>query len=228
MSLQQLKEDQHRKVLKGQVINYDNDININIRNQKIETVDSFTYLGCTITKDQRHDAEISVRLTKASKAFNSLRYAIWHRKSVSITARLRIFRARVIPVLLYGSETWALTIKQEHRITTFYNKCLRTIIRINLDDRMSNETLLDITGQPSIANIMRRNRLRWFGHVNRNTNPDGSPSLIRKTMFSYFHDEKRPDNIGRSKQWEDKILKDINELQIQNWRRLTLGRKKMA
>jgi hypothetical protein len=74
MSLQQLKEDQHRKVLKGQVINYDDDININIRNQKIETADSFTYLGCTMTKDQRHDTEISVRLINASKAFNSLRH----------------------------------------------------------------------------------------------------------------------------------------------------------
>ena len=73
MSLQQLKEDQHRNVLKGQVINHDHDININIRNQKIETVDSFTYLGGTVTKDQRHDAEIAERLTKASKAFNSLR-----------------------------------------------------------------------------------------------------------------------------------------------------------
>ena len=88
MSLQQLKEDQHRKVLKGQVINHDHDININIRNQKIEAVDSFTYLGCTVTKDQRHDAEISARLTKASKVFNSLRHVIWHRKSVSITAKL--------------------------------------------------------------------------------------------------------------------------------------------
>jgi hypothetical protein len=91
---------------------------------------------------------------------------------------------------------------------------------------MSNETLLDITGQPPIENIMSRNRLRWFGHVNRAANPDGSPSLIKKTMFSYFHDEKRPSNIGRCKRWEDKILKDINELQIQNWRRLTLDRKK--
>jgi hypothetical protein len=226
MSLQQLKEDQHRKVLKGQVINYDDDININIRNQKIETADSFTYLGCTITKDQQHDTEISVRLTKASKAFNSLRHAIWHRKSVSITARVRIFRACIIPVLLYGSETWALTIKQAQRITTFYNKCLRTIIGVNIGDRISNETLLDITGQPSVENIMRRNRLRWFGHVNRTTLPDGSPSLIKKTMFSYFHDEKRPSNMGRCKQWEDKILNDINELQIQNWRRLTLDRKK--
>jgi hypothetical protein len=200
MSLQQPKEDHHRKVLKGQVINCDNDININIRNQKIETADSFTYLGCTITKDQRHDTEISVRLAKASKAFNSLRHVIWHRKSVSITARLRIFRACVLPVLLYGSETWARTIKQEQRITTFYNKCLRTIIGVNIGDRMFNETLLDITGQPSIENIMRRNRLRWFGHVNRSTNPVGSPSLIKKAMFSYFRDEKRLCNSGRCKQ----------------------------
>jgi len=97
---------------------------------------------------------------------------------------------------------------------------------VNLGDRMSNETLVNITGQPSIVNVMRRNRLRWFGHVNRAANPDGSTPLIKKSMFSYFHDEKRPSNIGRCKQWEDNILKDINELQIQNWLRLTLDRKK--
>ena len=226
MSLDQLKEDQHKKVLKRQIINYDDDINIDVRNQKIETTDSFTYLGCTITKDQRQDTEISVRLTKASKAFNMLRHAIWCRKSVSIAGRLRIFRACVLPVLLYGNETWSLTIRQEQRIITFYNKCLRTIIGVNLGDRLSNETLLDITGQPPVINIIRRNRLRWFGHVNRATNADGSPSLIKKAMFAYFHDEKRPCNIGRSKRWEDKVLKDIDELRIGNWRRTTLDRKR--
>jgi hypothetical protein len=226
MSLKQLKEDHHRKVLIGQDINYDKDININIRNQKIESADSFTYLGCTITKDQRHDSEISVRLTKAARAFNMLRHIIWYRKSVSITARLRIFRACVLPVLLYGSETWCLTVRQEQRISTFYNKCLRTIIGVNIADKMANDVLLNITGQPPIENIIRRNRLRWFGHVNRASNPDGSPSLIKKSMFSYFHNEKRPNNMGRFKRWEDKILKDIEDLQIYNWRRLTHDRTK--
>jgi hypothetical protein len=75
MSLQQLKEDQHRKVLKGQNINH-SDIDINIRNQKIETTDSFTYLGCTISKNQQQDTELSVRITKAARAFNMLRHAI--------------------------------------------------------------------------------------------------------------------------------------------------------
>ncbi len=104
MSLQQLKEDQHRKVLKGQNVNH-SDKDINIRNQKIETTDSFTYLGCPITKDQRQDTELSVRLAKAARAFNMLRHAVWHRKSVSITSRLRICRACILPVLLCGSET---------------------------------------------------------------------------------------------------------------------------
>jgi hypothetical protein len=193
MSLQQLKEDQHRKVLKGQNVNH-SDININIRNQKIETADSFTYLGCTITKDQRQDTELSIRLAKVARAFNMVRHAIWHRKSVSITGRLRIFRACILPVLLYGSETWSLTIRQEQRIITFYNRCIRMIIGVNLGDRLSNETLLDITGQPPIESIIRRNRMRWFGHVNRAVNRDDCPSLTKKAMFAYFHGEKRPIN----------------------------------
>ncbi|CAF3786656.1 unnamed protein product [Rotaria socialis] len=131
-----------------------------------------------------------------------LRHARWHRKSVSITARLPIFRACILPVLLYGSKVWTLMMKQEQRIASFYNRWLRTIIGVNLGDRMSNETLLDITGQPMIENIIRRNRLRWFGHVNKAASQDGCPSLTNKTMFGYFHGEKRPSNMG-SKRWED-------------------------
>ncbi|CAF2069980.1 unnamed protein product [Rotaria magnacalcarata] len=229
MSLQQLQENQYRKVLRGQNANY-TDININIRSQKIETADALAYLDCTITNDVRQGTELSARLTKASKTFNicfnMLRHAIWHRKSVSITARLRIFRACILPVLLYGSETWVLTIKQEQRIASFYNRCLRTIIGVNLSDRMSNETLLDITGQPSIENIIRRNRLQWFGHVNRAANQHGCSSLTKKTMFGYFHGEKRPSNMGRSKRWEYSVLKDIEELNIGNWSKMTLDRSR--
>ncbi len=144
MSLQQLKKTQHNKVLKGQKVT-DVDIDINIRNQKIATADSFTYLSCTITKGQPQDTEVSTRLLKAARAFDMLRHAIWYRKSVSITRRLRIFRACILLVLLYGSEIWSLTIRQEQRIITFYNTCLRTIIGVNIGDRLANEKLLDIT-----------------------------------------------------------------------------------
>ena len=46
---------------------------------------------------------------------------------------------------------------------------------------------------------MRRNKLRWFEYVNRAISPIGYSSVIKKTMFAYFHDEKHPRNIGRKK-----------------------------
>ena len=104
MSLKQPEEGQHKEVLKGQPV-HDTDPDINIRNQKIELVDSFTYLECAITNDHNQDIELSTRLSKASKAFNMLRHVVRHRKSISITARLQIFRACILPILLYGSET---------------------------------------------------------------------------------------------------------------------------
>jgi hypothetical protein len=195
MALQQFEEGQNRKVLKNLEVNHPI-IDLNIRNQSIETVDSFTYLGCNVTKNQRPDKELDTRLVKAASAFNMLRHVIWCRKTVSITSRLRLFRACVLPVLLYGSETWSITTAHERRINTFYMKCIRTIIGVNLGDRMSNEKLLEIAGQPPVENILRRNRLRWFGHVNRMLNNNMEPSIIKKIMFSYFPNEKRPRNMG--------------------------------
>ena len=43
---------------------------------------------------------------------------------------------------------------------------------------------------------MRRNRLRWFGPINRMENNQGEASLSKKVMFSYFPNEKRPGNVG--------------------------------
>ena len=223
MTLQKFEEDPNRKVLKNQEVIFP-DINLTVRNQKIESVYSFTYLSCNITRDQKPDSEINTRLAEAATAFNILIYAIWNRKSISIMAKLRIFRACVLPVLLYGSETWSITTLHERRIISLYMKCLRTIIGINLSDRMSNEKILDITGQPPIENILRRNRLRWFGHANRMMNSDNEPSFVKKVTFSYFLRKKRPRNIGIRKRWEDKIQNDFETLNITNWRRQTFNR----
>ncbi|CAF2913593.1 unnamed protein product [Rotaria sp. Silwood2] len=191
MTLQQFEEDQNRKILKQNEVIFP-DIDITMRNQKIKTVESFTYLVCKITRDQKSDSEINARLTKAAIAFNMLRHVMWSRKTVSIKSRLHVFRAFVLPVLLYGSEKWSITGQHERRIATFYMKCLRIIIGINLGDRMSNEKLLEITGQPSVENILPRNRLRWFEHANRMMNSYDESSVVKKITFSYFPEEKRP------------------------------------
>ncbi|CAM4844407.1 unnamed protein product [Rotaria magnacalcarata] len=185
MTLKQLEVDQNNKIIHNHEVDQP-DFDINIRNQKVETVKFFTYLGCGVSRDQKPDDEINTRLAKASTAFNMLRSVIWYRKTISITSRFRIYRACVLPVLLYGSETWSITKTHKQRISTFYMKCLRIIIGVNLGDRISNDKILEITGQPQIETIIRRNRLRWFGHANRMMNSDNEPSVVKKITFLTF------------------------------------------
>ena len=83
---------------------------------------------------------------------------------------------------------------------------------------MSNKQLLQITGKPNFEDILRRNRLRWFGHANRMIDEDSEPLLIKKIMFSFYGDSKRPGNVGIFKRWEDRIKEDLDILKIHNWK----------
>ncbi|CAF1056778.1 unnamed protein product [Didymodactylos carnosus] len=84
---------------------------------------------------------------------------------------------------------------------------------------MPNQKLLELSGQPPLESILRRNRLRWFGHVIRTEDERGDAALTKKAMFSYFPDWKRPRNIGIRKRWETKVMDDIEKSGIKNWRR---------
>jgi hypothetical protein len=223
MSLKQFQKstckDKNRKEID------DEPIDIIIRNQKIEKTDEFNYLGCYVSKDQTECKDIETRVSKASNAFNSLRRIVWYRKCISIQAKIRIFRASVLPVLLYGSELWSLRVAEEQRLKAFYMRCLRTIIGVSIADRMKNDLVLQLTGQPPLENILRRNRLRWFGHVNRMNNDQNYPMLTKKILFASFKDVKRPPH-GVKLRWKDKIMRDINASNIKNWRRETQDRDK--
>ena len=92
----------------------------------------------------------------------------------------------MLPVLLYGSELWSLTAAEEQCLQVFYMRSLRTIIGVSIVDRMKNDLVLQLTGQSPLENILRRNRLRWFGHINRMNNDQNSPMLTKKTLFCFI------------------------------------------
>jgi hypothetical protein len=74
-------------------------------------------------------------------------------------------------VVLYGCDTWSLTLREEHRLRVFENRVLRRIFAPKRDEvmgglrKLHNEELHDLYSSPSMIRIVKSRRMRWAGHV---------------------------------------------------------------
>ena len=79
----------------------------------------------------------------------------------------------ILPVVLYGCETWSLTFREEHRAKVFENRVLRRIFGAERNEksrecrRLPNEELNDLYSSPNIFPVIKSRRMRWTGHVAR-------------------------------------------------------------
>jgi hypothetical protein len=79
----------------------------------------------------------------------------------------------ILPVVLYGCETWSLTLREEHRLRVFENRVLRRIFGHKRNEetggwtKLHNEELHNLYSSPSIIRIIRSRKMRWAGHVAR-------------------------------------------------------------
>jgi hypothetical protein len=86
---------------------------------------------------------------------------------------MRIYKTIILPVILYGCETWSLTLREEHRLRVFENKVLRRIFgkkKYKVTGgwrKLHDEELRDLCSSPSIIGIIKSRRMRWAGHVAR-------------------------------------------------------------
>ena len=78
-----------------------------ISGNPVEVVDSFVYLGSEIHSSGSSEPEVLCRIGLAKNCFNLLNKGIW-RSSISVLTKVQLYRTYIQPVLLYGSETWAL------------------------------------------------------------------------------------------------------------------------
>ena len=102
-----------------------------IRGEEVGLEEKFPYLGVTIRAEQSSaEQEVAARISKAVSMFRALYHPLWKRKQVSVETKMRVYRAAVIPVLLYGSECWVLSVKESERLEVFQMKCLRVILGI--------------------------------------------------------------------------------------------------
>ena len=95
----------------------------------LEEVNSFTYLGSVVDSQWGTEADVKARIGKARAVFLQLKN-VWSSKDLTLQTKIKIFNSNVKPVLLYGSETWRTTVATTKKVQTFINSCLRRILRI--------------------------------------------------------------------------------------------------
>ena len=141
-------------------------LDITVDTLPVQQVSHFQYLGVTIASDGTIDRELSARIQKASGAFNQLS-SIWKNRNILNNTKIRIYKAAVMTILLYGCEVWNTTKAQMKRFEVFHQRCLRRILRVKWFNRVSNVDILNRARINSIETFIAAMRLRWYGHVVR-------------------------------------------------------------
>ena len=137
-----------------------------VAGDNVEVVESFTYLGVNIHNTGSSEHDIKKRIAIARNCMASLDRNIWH-SSISLPTKLRLYRVFILPVVLYGAETWSPTRQLARNLDAFDQWCLRRILRIPWRARISNEEVRRRTDQPPLTQIIHTARLKFFGHIAR-------------------------------------------------------------
>ena len=104
-------------------INAANHTAFSVAGDDIKDVNSFTYLGATVTTTGGASEDIKIRIGKAWKAYHRFK-KIWSSGVYRRKTKMRIFSSNVISVLLYGCSTWKMTEADEHKLDIFVHKAL--------------------------------------------------------------------------------------------------------
>ena len=105
-------------------------------------------------------------IQRVNGAFHKL-WKIWNSRTIKTPTKIRIYKAAVITILLYGAEVWNTTKKQMKRFEVFHQTSLRRILKIKWFFHVSNEEVLKRAEIKSIQTFISAAGLRWYGHVAR-------------------------------------------------------------
>jgi sorting nexin-29 len=186
---------------------------VRLRGKPIKSVDQFKYLGKHFTnkptgkgRGSFFHTDIESRMKSASDAFYRLAAPLHRRKDIPLRYKLRMFKTTALPTLLYGSETWSPDRDELRRLESWQHRCIRYMmgIRYETHGHVSNSSLRQKCRLPKLENVLRKKRLRWFGHAARMD----SSRLPRKMLTAHLG-KNRPH--GRPhKSWRQAIAEDLN------------------
>jgi len=111
--------------------------------------------------------ELRTRLNTAQATGESLQ-KIWKSHSIPISTKIRLMKALVWPVVMYGCESWTLRKNEETRLEAFEMKGLRKIMRVSLTAKKTNEWVLNKAGvKRELSDTVKARKLAYYGHTMR-------------------------------------------------------------
>ena len=168
----------------------------------METTTDFIFLGFKITVDGDCSHEIKRCLLLGREVMSNLDSVL---KSTDITlpTKVRLVKAMVFPVVMYGCESWTIKKAEHGRIDAFELWCWKRFLRVPWTARRSNQSILKISHRCSLEGLMLKLKLQYFGHLMQRTD-----SLEKTLMLGKIEGRRRR---GRQRmRWLDGITNSMD------------------
>jgi len=179
-----------------------------LENRYCEMVEEFKYVEITLTNQNSFPEEIKSRLNSGNACY----HLVQNLSSSSLLSKIlnsKTYRNINLRVVLYGCETWSLTLREKCRLKVFENRVLRRIFGLRRDDvtgewrKLHNEKLNDLYSSPSIVRVTKSRRMIWPGHVARM----GERIGVYRVLAGKPEGER---SLGRHRRrWKDNIKMDL-------------------
>ena len=136
-----------------------------IDRETVETVSDFIFLGSKITADGDSSHEIKRLLLLGRKVMTNLD-SIFKSRDITLPTKVRLVKAMVFPVVMYGYEIWTIKKAERRRIDAFELWCWRRLLRVPWTAGRSNQSIRkEISPGCSLEGLMINLKLQYFGHL---------------------------------------------------------------
>ena len=133
--------------------------------ETVETASDFIFLGSKITADGDCSHEIKRRLLLGRKVMTNLD-SILKSRDITFPTKVRLVKAMVFPVVMYGCESWTVKKAECRKIDAFQLWCWSRLLRVPWTARRSNQSILkEISPGCSLEGLMLKLKLQYFGHL---------------------------------------------------------------
>ena len=134
-----------------------------IDGERGETVPDFIFLGSKITADGDCSHEVKRRLLLGRNIMTNID-SILKSRDINLSTKFHLVKATVLPVVMYGCESWTLRKAESRRIDAFELWCWRRLLRVPWTARRSNKSVLkEISPGCSLEGLMLKLKLQYFG-----------------------------------------------------------------